>query len=98
MASIGLFAQSAALAQHGAGGQHGSTSVQRPQGPGRHMPGAEQTAVYDTKAEATFKGAVEDVKAGAHTMGPARMAGSDRQLVLKTETGAFDVRLVRRPS
>ena len=34
------------------------------------MPVGQHTAVYDTKAEATFKGIVEDVKTGTHTMGP----------------------------
>ena len=92
LASIGLLAPAAVLAQHGPGGQHGPASAQH-QGQGRHMPGAQQTGAYDTNTEGAFKGTVEEVRTGAHTMGSARMAALERQLTLKTDTGTVEVRL-----
>lgn len=95
LASVGLFAPSAVLAQHGTGGQHASGSVQGQHGPGRHMPGAE-AATYDAKTEATFKGTVEEVNAGRPVKGPARMTPAEQQIVLKTDAGTIDVRLAPR--
>lgn len=85
LSSIGLIAP-AALAQHGAGGQHGAGSA------AQHQPQTMQAPAYDTKMEATLRGTVGKVTTTGHSMGPG-MGMQERQFALKTDTGTIDVRL-----
>ena len=87
--AIGLFASSTMSAQHGPV-PHAAGASQQP-GPGQH-PGAVTPAPYDVKTEVRLTGVVVHVNAVVHGGASNRMA-QESTLILKTDTGTFDVRL-----
>ena len=90
VASIGLFAPSTIVAQHGPAPHAAAPSQQQPR-PGQH-PGGATTAPYDVKTEVRLTGAIVHVNAVGHAAGSA-MAAQDGTLMLKTDTGTVDVQL-----